>query len=579
MKIKSIKYSFIAIALILLAIPAIVVGAVSYNKAQSELNKLGKVNLKNNVNFTLEAINTLNHQVEKGGISKEEAQEQVKEMILGKKRNDGTRPISDRFDLGKDGYLFAMDDEAKLLGHPVREGESLMGTLTPEGKDIGKLLVTAGSRRSGKFVYYQWALPKSEETAPKVTYVAKDPHWGWIIGAGTYMRDFNSGANSILGITLITLGIALFLGGVIIYSYTKRMIVPLLKIEKEVQYIATGDLTRSPLNIQRHDELGRLGDHVNLMKQSLKEIISNVEKNAGKVNATSGELSASSDEASNASEQISYTMNEIAAGAEHQKTFIVETNDAIKEMDRTFQDIYQNSREAVQASEKVSSAATIGMKTLSVAVSQMNDIHQSIESLADDISTLVFETNNIDNIVRAISDIANQTNLLALNASIEAARAGDHGKGFAVVAEEVRKLAEQSSSSTEQITQMIHGIHKYVQTAEKTMIQSSNEVKEGVVTIGQANENFDAIQSAVEHMEVVITNISDSIEMIGEKTHRIVNIVDSIRMGSEETANGTEGIAAATEEQMASMEEIAASTNALSSLAEELHQSIQRFKL
>nr|WP_239587082.1 methyl-accepting chemotaxis protein [Bacillus ectoiniformans] len=541
---------------------------------------MGEQNLKNDVQFVLSTIELLNKQVESGELPLKEAQEQVKVMMLGERKSDGTRPITDKFDLGASGYMFVLDDNGILLAHPKLEDEDLTEAVDPDGVNVGQGLVdVANANKNGGFHYYQWALPETGEVEPKVTFIAKDPHWGWNVGAGTYMQDFNSGADRILTSLLITLVGAFIIGGLIIYLYTKRLIVPLLQVDKAVQYISKGDLSKRSLSIKRSDELGRLADNINVMQDEIRHIIHDVDKNAEKVSAAANELNAASDGATNASEQISDSMSGIASSAEVQKRFINETTSTVKQMNDSIIVIRSQSKEAVAATTEATDAAKTGMNILTSSASQMHDITDSIGSLAEVISTLVKQTNNIDSIVKVISDIANQTNLLALNASIEAARAGENGKGFAVVAEEVRKLAEQSSSSTGKIADLIQNIQQQVKKAEATMTQSTAEVQEGVQTIDQANNNFNAIQTAIDHVKEVIINISDKIESIGSDTEQIVYSVESLESGAHEAAAGTENIAAATEEQLASIEEISASTESLSTLADELHQSVQRFKL
>ncbi|WP_238933461.1 cache domain-containing protein [Brevibacillus choshinensis] len=177
----SLRSKLVLMCLLLLAIPSLIIGIQGYLSANNNLNELGARSLKNNVNFTIELIDSLQTYVDQGKISVEEAQEQVKSHILGPKQSDGTRTINKSIDVGENGYIFVLSDKGSMLASPKMEGKESWDAKGPDGtlftqEIIGKAI------NGGGFTQYQWASAHDPNVlAPKITYAKQDPHWGWII--------------------------------------------------------------------------------------------------------------------------------------------------------------------------------------------------------------------------------------------------------------------------------------------------------------------------------------------------------------------------------------------------------------
>ena len=188
-------------------------------------------------------------------------------------------------------------------------------------------------------------------------------------------------------------------------------------------------------------------------------------------------------------------------------------------------------------------------------------------------------SDEIGEIVKTISAIADQTNLLALNAAIEAARAGEHGRGFAVVADEVRKLAEQSSNSAENITQLISAIQSETAQAVETISKGTEGVKAGVQSVSDTGDAFQNIGEQVEKLAMNVVQSMINIEDVNTGNDEIVNAVNrthEITQKSNETVNS---ISAVAEEQTAMISEISESSKTLAELAAEMQNEVAKFKL
>src|SRR5690625_1911185 len=166
--LNSIKTKLIVVSILLLTIPLIVLGIFSYQKSVSSLDELGASNLKTSVKMTIEMIDALDEEVEKGNLTLEEAQEKVKVAVLGEMNSEGHRPINKDIDLGENGYIFILDDKGNVLAHPTIEGDNTWDATDPNGVKSTQLNIKTANEGGG-FTYFSWPLPDDESViAPKV---------------------------------------------------------------------------------------------------------------------------------------------------------------------------------------------------------------------------------------------------------------------------------------------------------------------------------------------------------------------------------------------------------------------------
>ena len=276
---------------------------------------------------------------------------------------------------------------------------------------------------------------------------------------------------------------------------------------------------------------------------------------------------------------VAETVGEVSLSMEKQLTDI---DGAKKNVDEVYADVSamaDKARTVTETSTQTAEAAQKGSQLMENAVKRMGNIEQSVMASAEVVQKLGENSNQIGQIVEAISSIAEQTNLLSLNAAIEAARAGEHGRGFAVVAEEVRKLASESQESAEQIKARIASIQNDTYEAVKAMQNGKDEVQSGTMAIREVGEQFEGILTMVNGIKTQMDEINRSVETVAQGTGNIVNAVDSIDTISRKTSENTQTISAATEEQSASNEEIAAASQALAHMATDMQTAIGKFKI
>jgi methyl-accepting chemotaxis protein len=577
--LKSIKTKFILLSLILLIIPSLLIGFSAWTIAKSELNNLGQKTLKSDIAIVNSIIIKYNTMVNAGLISKSEAQEQVKQTILGAKDAKGLRPINPNFDLGKNGYMFVSDAKGNELAHPNLEGKNIWQTKSSDGVMIAQVIAKKGLNGGG-FTTYKWPLPNSKTNGTKIVYSMEDTAgWGWIISAGTYTSDFNSGADVILTNILIVLLIAVIVGGVIIFIFVNRLTKPIIEIEGKMTSVAQGDLTIEPVKIRFKDETGRLGEGFNTMLTNLIGLISEITMTVEQVAASAQQLSSSSEESGKTTEHITTTIQDAADGAQRQTNSIEESKQAILDMTQGVNHIAVNANVVSNSAEIAMDKAQNGNTLIQASVIQMEDINLTVNELTTVVQNLGEHSSEIGEIVTVITEIASQTNLLALNAAIEAARAGESGKGFAVVADEVRKLAEESAKSASKIASIIEKIQKGTDHAVTESQHTQSKVTSGLEAVNKAGHSFEEIQESIKSVTEQILEVSSASQQLSAGASQINSSIEEVASISDQTTAGMQTVAGSTEEQLAVTEEISASAGVLANMAQQLQEEINKFRV
>lgn len=381
-------------------------------------------------------------------------------------------------------------------------------------------------------------------------------------------------------IIIITLTIIAIVLAIIISFFISIMISrPVQKISQAAMQIADGDLTGEAIVLRNRDELGGLADSFNTMTANLRGMIEAVGTTSEQVAASSEELQASAEQNTKAAEQISETVEELSAGTSDQVGMVQRSSQAMNEMALGTGQIAELAQSVSESAVDAANQSAEGNIILQEAVGQMNSVQESITSLSELMAGLGERSAQIGTITEVINGIAGQTNLLALNAAIEAARAGEHGRGFAVVADEVRKLAEESSASAQQITQLVQLIQQDTRHAVEAVKANGVETQSGMEIVTNAGFVFKEILNAVNKVAGEIQEVSAGAEQIAASSDEVVKFMEQISTISESASEGTHNVSAATEEQLASMEEIAASAASLSQMAEQLQEQVSKFKV
>lgn len=376
----------------------------------------------------------------------------------------------------------------------------------------------------------------------------------------------------------IVMFLAMFVGlgtGIYLARSISRPIVALAKISESV---AEGDLTQPMPIVKTGDEIENLARTYGTMLEHLRSLIQQIGHTSQQLAYTSEEMSATSQQTTASTEQIASTINQLALGASQQANDAENASGIVTQVVDEIQQAATNVETVASTGEKVALTAHQGAVEAENIIARMDKISTVTTQTGLAIKTLGLQSEKVGQIVNVIQDIAEQTNLLALNAAIEAARAGEQGRGFAVVADEVRKLAEKSATSTQQIAELINDIQKDTNHAVQMMGVGSQDVSEGVEAVSKASGAFKLIATDVELVVRQIQQVQSIFKQTANRSSTVAQSIDHIASIAQQTAAFTEEVSATGAEQIAAVTEVSRAAQELTTLAEQLNEKVLSFK-
>jgi methyl-accepting chemotaxis protein len=321
-------------------------------------------------------------------------------------------------------------------------------------------------------------------------------------------------------------------------------------VELTAQKLADGDLS-ARVDYGNKDELGQISTAFNKMADRFHDAISEVKDSVTQL--------------ASAAEETSTVTTQTNQGINQQLTETSQVATAMNEMSATVQEVARNAVDAAEAAREADSTFHQGKQVIDKVIDAIGELAKEVDEAASVIQKLEAESMNIGSVLDVIKSIAEQTNLLALNAAIEAARAGEQGRGFAVVADEVRTLAGRTQESTQEIEEMISNLQSGANNAVKVMAEGKEMTQVGVDQAAAAGQALQTINTAVEHISNMNTQIASAAEEQSSVTEEINRSIVSINEVAEQSVAGAQQTAQASDD--------------LARLAEQLKGLVGRFKV
>lgn len=378
------------------------------------------------------------------------------------------------------------------------------------------------------------------------TVIANGDRFGGLIDY-QYQKLHTGNEQIIYDMTLVqiieyTLLVIVIIASFLIAFYTTRGIASYINIfRKHSSLIASGDLTQE-LNIENHDELGQLGEDLNVMTRSLANITKKIISSCNNMVLTLDEVKHSVDiQASGASEQAS-SINEITA--------------SVEEIEKSSNQTIEKAKSLGEIAKRTQEKGQMGLNAVAQSTTGMKKVRDKVQMIAQTILELSKQTQQIGDITTVVNTLAQQSKMLALNASIEAAKAGDAGKGFAVVASEVKNLAEQSEQATSQVQKILEDIRHATEKAVMATEEGIKGVDEGVDLVEQTGEIVRNLSDVIHETTIASEQIEAAIRQEGIG-------IEQINAGMNEINQVTASFVGSVEQTTEAMKDLSIAVNKL----------------
>lgn len=476
--------------------------------------------------------------------------------------------------IGKNGYAIIVDKNGTILAHPQDNSfisKNISELNISRLEDLNSINAPFETKMpDGKVYYVSIARPEELNSTLDWTYVCF-----------VEKSEFMSTARNIGIITISFIIIFALLSTVITIIIARKIANPITNISGHLKLLGNGDFSADidSKYLKSKSEIGEIAKSAETMQLSLKEMLSAIKDYSDSINIKAENLHEVAENVASSSEEVANAAQEVSKGTDEQSHNLAEVTNALSKFAEAIETMTVILTDIQEKTNSINSLASEGNNNMSGLALSVESVRVSFREFEEKINILGQNVKQINEITVLINSIAEQTNLLALNAAIEAARAGESGRGFAVVADEIRKLAEQSKKSANDIAQLLGNITNDTGDILNNCGNMKSELKKQLDGINSTIKSFKEIVGEIENIIPEINSAYSSAKNINQEKDNILESVENISAISEETSASSEEIAASSEEMSATAENLFITVKNLRDIAKDMINQVGKFKL